>query len=63
MQGLYPIIRRMRRPLLTPEAVVVPAPPPAVPLVAPETTVSSEKSDAAALKGKDATASPEKRSR
>jgi len=57
MDGLYPIIRRARRPFIIQDddAGPPPAPPPVVPLVAPEQPVSYSQAPAA-RKGKNGTA-------
>jgi len=59
MTGLYPIIRRARRPLIIQDDDSGPAPPPPpVPLAQPETPVSYAKVNRAARKGRNATATP-----
>ena len=56
MTGLYPIIRRARRPLIIKDDDSGPAPPPPpVPLVQPEAPVNYAKAKPPARKGKNAT--------
>jgi hypothetical protein len=60
--GLYPIIRRARRPFIIrdDDSGTAPPPPP-VPLIQPETPVSYAKASRSARKGKSASAAASER--